>query len=324
MVKYFSFLRWKNLVIIAAMTFSLKYWIFESLIASTGFIQFPSNFSFLQTSLLTLSIMLIAAGGYVINDINDTIADRINKHGKTLLLDVLSDKQAHVLYLSLTCLGIGIGGYLATGLHFYQLIFFHLIASALLWIYSSYFKSSVLIGNIIVAFLCALVPIWYFSFEALSYIESYGEILEAEFHSYFIIGPLLGFWLFTLTLTIFAFIYTLIREIVKDLEDLEGDKKLDGDTLPLAIGSKNTLWIVRLLLIAVQASLLYLYYAKLQGPPFDSFIFHSYMYVTIIFPSTYIVWLTFKNEVDYEKCSRILKIIMLFGIISSYLFYTFH
>jgi 4-hydroxybenzoate polyprenyltransferase len=323
MVNFLTFLRWKNLGIIAVMVLSMKYWVFETLIESTGFVQFPSNFTFLQTILLALSIMLIAAGGYVVNDINDTITDRVNKSDQTLLLDVFSDKQAQFLYYGLTIAGIGLGWYLATEQGLYQLVFFHLISSALLWVYSSYFKSSVLIGNVIVSLLSALVPLCYFCFETLSFITMYGKVFESQYNSYFAVGPLVGFWYYTITLSIFALVYTLIREIVKDLQDLEGDKKLDGETLPLAIGSNNTLRIVRFLLALTTLSILYLYYTHLQLKPFDTLVFHGYVYITLIFPSLYIVWLTFKSEVDYEKASNVLKIIMLFGILSTYLFYTF-
>jgi len=323
MVKYLAFLRWKNLAIIAVMVFSLKYWVFETLIISTGFIQFPSTFTFLHTFLLAVSIILVAGGGYIINDINDTIADRINKSDQPLLLDSISEKQAHLLYFILTVTGISLAWYLATALGFYQFVFFHLISAALLWIYSTYFKSSILIGNLIVSVLSALVPLCYFCFETYSFINTYGKVFESQYHSYFAVGPLLTFWYYTLVLAIFAFAYTLIREIVKDLEDLEGDKKLDGDTLPLAIGSSNTLWIVRVLLTAVIASIISVYYLKLQVKPFNGIVFHGYIYITLIFPSLYLIWLTFKTEVDYEKASRILKIIMLFGIFSTYLFYTF-
>jgi len=322
MVKYLHFLRWKNLAIIAVIIFSLKYWVFETL-TNTGLIRLPSAFTFLHTLLLTISIVLVAAGGYVINDMNDTLADRVNKSDQTLLLDVLSENQAQLLYFGLTLSGIGLGLYLASELKLYQLIIFHLGSSALLWIYSSYFKSSILIGNIIVSILSALVPLTYFCFETRSYIASYDKVFEIQYNSYFAVGPLSGFWNYTLVLAIFAFIYTLIREIIKDLEDLEGDKKLDGDTLPLAIGTSNTLWIVRALLVLAVSGVLLVYYIKLQSPPFDSIIFHGYIFFTLVLPSLYIIWLSFKTEMDYEKASRILKIIMLFGILSSYLFYTF-
>lgn len=323
MVKYFEFLRWKNLVIIFLIVFSLKYWVFETLISSTGFVQFPSSFSFVDSFLLSLSIALVAAGGYVINDINDTVADRINKDGKILLLDVLTENKAQLLYFSLTLAGIGLGTFLAYQLQLYQLVFFHLLSGGLLWIYSSYFKSSVLIGNVIVALLSALVPLCYFCFEAIAFINEYGAVFEAQYNSYFAIGPLLGFWYYAVVLSIFAFVYTLIREIIKDLEDLEGDKKLDGDTLPLAIGSGNTLWILRALIVLVVLSVLFVYYSKLQFLPFSATVFHVYVYIALIFPSLYLVRLTLKREVDYEKASKIVKIIMLFGILSAYFYHTF-
>ncbi|MFT6746235.1 MAG: 4-hydroxybenzoate polyprenyltransferase, partial [Glaciecola sp.] len=174
MVKYLDFIRWKNLAIILVMVFALKYWVFETLIVSTGFIQFTSTFTFIQTILLALSIMLVAAGGYVINDINDTVADRVNKSDQTLLLDILSEKQAHLLYFVLSLSGIGLATHIAISLGFYQLVFFHLVSAALLWLYSSYFKSSVLVGNIIVSVLSALVPLCYFCFETFSFISAYG------------------------------------------------------------------------------------------------------------------------------------------------------
>ncbi len=322
MVKYLNLLRWKNLLIILLIIFSMKYWVFETLIYRTGFLQFPSVFNSISAFILTLSVVLVAAGGYVINDLYDTEADRINKKGKILLLDLMSEKQAQLLYFSLTLSGIALGYFVASQAGLYQLVFFHIVSATLLWVYSSYFKSSVLIGNIIVATFSALVPLCYFSFETFCFISCYGKVFEGQYDSYFIIGPLAGFWDYTLILTTFAFALTIIREIIKDLEDMEGDKKLTGQTLPLAVGVLNTLWITRLLILALMLCILYLYYLKLQIPPFNYLAFHGYLYLTLIFPGFYLLWHSFSNHVDYEKLSNILKLMMLFGTLSSFFYFT--
>lgn len=324
MVTVLKAFRWKNLSIIALIIICLKYFVFESLIKNGNYTQFESGFSFLETVLLILSIALIAAGGYVINDINDIESDRINKTDESLLMDYLSEKKALILYGFLTISGIAIGFYIATSYHLYQLAFFHLLSSALLWMYATYFKSSVLIGNLIISLLSAFVPLCYFCFEAYCYIFIYGNIFQEMFHSYFYEGPLLELWWYTLTLAIFAFSFTLIREIVKDLEDLEGDKFLKGKTLPLAIGSSNTLWIVRFLIISVLLLLIYIYYQELQFSPFNLGAFQLYFYGTLILPTLILLFESFKKEVNYHKSSSLLKTIMLFGILSTCVFYLLH
>lgn len=323
MVKAISFLRWKNLGIIALIVLSLKYLVFESMIHPAGWSQFTSTFSLINTVLLIVSILMIAAGGYVINDINDVATDRINKNDETLLMDVLSEKQAFSFYTLLTVGGIALGVYLAYSIGFYKLAFFHLFSAGLLWLYSTYFKSSVLIGNVIVALLSALVPLCYFCFEAYAYIQSYGSIYLELFKSYFAVGPLAGLWGYTLTLSLFAFAFTLIREIIKDLEDLEGDSMLQGQTLPLAIGSKNTLWIVRVLIVIAISSLVYCYYYKFDFFPLHELGFQVYFYVAIITPCVLLFLETVKKEPDYNKASTICKFIMLFGILSCYIYYSY-
>ncbi len=322
MVKALSFLRWKNLSIIVLIILSLKYFVFESIIQSTGWLQFPSTFPLSHALLLTLSIVLIAAGGYVINDINDIATDRVNKNDEKLLLDFITEKQAFALYLTLTLLGIGIGAHIANSYDFFQLFYFHILSAGLLWLYSSYFKSSVLIGNLLVAILSALVPLCYCCFEAYAYLLSYGKIYKELFHSYFAVGPLSGLMWYSFTLAIFAFVFTLIREIIKDLEDLEGDKMLDGKTLPLYIGSQNTLWIVRGLIIVSMISLLMFYYQNLTFTPFHEIAYHIYFYVAIILPCALLLFECFKKEVNYAIASTITKFIMLFGILSCYMYYS--
>lgn len=321
MVKILEFIRWKNLLIIALIVFSLKYLVFHTLIATGSLVAFVSSVSALETLLLIICIQLIAAGGNVINDILDVETDRINHPKKKLLLDFFSQKEAYVLYLALTLSGLGIAGYLAYVKGPSQLFTIVVVATMLLWLYSSFFKSSVLIGNLMVAFLSALVPLLYFFFEIYQYLKTYGAIFNQNYASTFDIQAIDQLWNYTLFLAVFAFIYSLIREIIKDLQDLDGDQYLSGKTLPLFLGETNTLWILRILLMLVTVLILFCNYKFLQTAPFGYFAFQCYVYLGLILPNLVLLKMCFNEKVNYHKASKMVKLTMVSGILSTLVFF---
>ena len=319
MVAFLNLIRWKNLLIMLLTVFAFKYWVFHAYINHKGFYNFTSVFSFFDTLLLALSIVLIAAAGYVINDVLDIESDEINKPEHQIIGSHISINKAYQIYIALNVVGIGIGIYLALQIGVYQLAIFHVACASLLWLYSMHFKSSVLIGNIIVALLSALVPITYFCFEAFSYIKEYGLIFLNSFGGYFKADPLQPLLWFTVILSFFAFIFSVIREIIKDLQDRKGDEKLEGKTLPLAIGEQKTLWIVRVLLILSIGAMIYTYYGKVYFTPQSHLLFHAYFYLALIAPSFLLLKELFQKSIDYAKAGNLVKLILLFGVLSTFI-----
>lgn len=317
MVNFLNLIRWKNLLIMALTVLALKYLVFHAFIIKDGFVHFPSLLSLPYTLLLVLSIALVGAGGYVINDILDIEADRINKPNQQIIGKTISVDKAYWYYYALTFLGIALGAYLAFEAGLVKLVFFHVLCAVLLWLYSQYFKSSVLIGNLMVALLSALVPLTYFCFETYTYYYNYGAVFLYTFGGYFKADPVKPLLWFSLILAFFAFIFSLIREIIKDLQDMEGDKNLNGNTLPLAIGEKNALWVVRFLLIGTLVLMFYTFYKKIYFPPYSSWVFQGYFYLALVFPCLLLLKFLFEKEVDYAKAGLLVKFIMLFGLLST-------
>jgi 4-hydroxybenzoate polyprenyltransferase len=165
--------------------------------------------------LLTLTATLLAAaGGYTINDYYDQKIDLLNKPAKVVVGKLLSRRGAMLTHALLSLLAI-----LAAAFTNKQ-VFFTVVGSvALLWLYSVWLKRTPLMGNLAVAFLSGLsvfIP-------ALIYTEHQKKVF---------------------VFAVFAFLMSLVREVVKDMEDWHGDQKEGCRTLPIAVGFVKTKWFL--------------------------------------------------------------------------------
>ena len=285
--------RIQNLLIIAFILLVFKY----AFLSQLGF-AFALNH--LYYFLFTLSVILVAAGGNIINDINDKRADKINRPGKNPVGQEISEKTARFTYWFLSIVGLALGYFVAYVVGLPSLGGIHLVAFFLLWMYSTDFKHRVFFGNIIVAILAAItilmIPIFDFIPANKGSIETYGNlfILYASYAS-------------------FAFLTTLIREIIKDQQDVIGDKRVGSRTLAtqFTIGFvKNLIFVLILILLYGLGMVLWI----LKGQTF----FMVYISVFMILPSIYLVYLIFKakSKEQWASCSKLVKGIMLVGISS--------
>ncbi|MBE9517158.1 MAG: geranylgeranylglycerol-phosphate geranylgeranyltransferase, partial [Bacteroidetes bacterium] len=245
----FSLLRFPNLLIIAFTQYAMRYLLMEPLLPSDSF---ELQFGDFQFALLVFSTMLIAAAGYIINDYFDTRADLINKPTRVVVGVAISRKVAMILHLVLNIMGVGIGVYLAfyVGLPALSLVF--MLSTGLLWFYSTNYKKQFLVGNLTVAFLTALVPLMVVLFEIPLLNREYGEVMiryDADFNYLFAWVSAFSF---------FAFITTLIREIIKDAEDFEGDNAYGMKTVPIVLGAFWTRLLVVMLIAVSIFTLLFL------------------------------------------------------------------
>lgn len=241
--------------------------------------------------LLVVVSVLIAAAGYIINDHFDVNTDRLNKPGKNMLEGKISVRRALRAYYIINGIAIGLGFYLAWFAGSLQLGLIFPAIVGLLWFYSSRYQRMILWGNIIIALLSALVVgiIWLFEFFLL--LKNSGEFVE-------VIRQLSAISNYVFAYAIFAFLVTLIREILKDIQDMKGDMTTGYRTLPIVWGMKAAravsavliLLMVALLagaqwhlyehgmmlpfwylLVAVQSILLYLFYLVLRSSDSESF-----------------------------------------------------
>ena len=306
-----SLVRFPNLLIIAFTQYAMRYLLMEPLLPSD---TFELQFGDFQFGLLVFSTMLIAAAGYIINDYFDTRADLINKPARVVVGVAISRKEAMILHLILNILGVGIGIYLAfyVGLPALSLVF--MLSTGLLWFYSTNYKKQFLVGNLTVAFLTALVPLMVVLFEIPLLNKEYGEVMiryDADFNYLFAWVSAFGF---------FAFMTTLIREIIKDAEDLEGDDAYGMKTVPIVLGTFWTKMLVVALIAVTLFTLLFLLfkYIFFSVDPVDyiSLVYFSlFLLIPLILLAIQVM--ASKDKRAYHRASSLIKLVMLCGILYS-------
>jgi 4-hydroxybenzoate polyprenyltransferase len=260
--------------------------------------------------------MLIAAAGYIINDYFDTRADLINKPKRVVVGVSISRKAAMILHMMLNIIGVGIGVYLAfyIGLPSLSLVF--VLSTGLLWFYSTNYKKQFLVGNLAVSFLTALVPMMVVLFEIPLLNREYGEVM-VRYDSNF--SYLLA-WVSAFSF--FAFITTLIREIIKDTEDLEGDNAYGMKTVPIVLGTRWTKVLVVVLVAITLLALIYLLFTHIffsVDPP--DYISLVYFLVLLLLPLIMLAIqvIAAREKQAFHRASILIKLIMLSGILYSVL-----
>ena len=297
MIFFLKLIRYKNLLLILLTMILTKYALVQSFVHQSYF----SNFQF---TILCLSVIFIAAGGYIINDIFDVEADKINKPNRIFIGTTISNKNGWLLYYLISFLGIILGIYLSFNvkLPFYSSIF---IFSYLgLFLYSYYLKKIMVIGNLITSIFCALPIIVIFLFE--------NPIYPAK-----ITDDILVFY-YIIVYSSFAFLTTLIREIIKDIEDVDGDLQLKAKTLPIVLGrerAKNIAVVISLILLIslIQISTNFLYPKPLLL---------GYTFIFILLPLAYFTYQLWNanSKKEFHILSNFMKLIMLLGILSMLFF----
>ncbi|MBN1132395.1 MAG: geranylgeranylglycerol-phosphate geranylgeranyltransferase [Bacteroidales bacterium] len=303
--------RLPNLMIIALTQYAMRYLVMQPLLPSQ---QFELQFGNLQFGLLVFATMLIAAGGYIINDYFDTQTDWVNKPGDVVVGFKISRRQAIILHSIVNLIGIGIGIYLSFYVHIPSLSLVFILATGLLWFYSTNYKRQFLIGNLIVSFLTALVPLMVVLFEIPLLNRTYGEIMVGYSASFnYMFAWIAGF-------SFFAFFTTLIREIIKDMEDFEGDRAFGMKTLPIVLGKGATKIILSVLILFTIASLAFLLikYLMFSGAKTD-YLSALYFLAFLIGPLVFLLIMNLfsKNRKDFHRASMTIKLVMLFGILYS-------
>jgi len=314
---FFKLIRIENLIIIFLTQYLIRYCVVDSLLLYQGetfyqkiYLQL-SHFTFF---LLVMSTVFIAAAGYIINDYFDVKTDKINRP-ETIVIDrVIKRRWAMLWHIMFNVLGISIGLYVAYKAGTIKLAIIHVISASLLWYYSTSFKKQLLIGNLIVSFLAAMVPLTVMLFDLPKVIEIYSILLPNEILDFTML------YKYMLAFSIFAFIASLIREIIKDMEDVEGDKETGCETVPIVWGMKASKAIV-IGLISNMILLLSFVVYKLYSPKEN--IPTLYIIIGIVFPLIYLIYRTYRAQTskDYYRASLLIKLIMLVGVCFSFVIY---
>ena len=297
-MNFLKLIRYKNLLMVLLTMVLTKYALIHSFITNS----YLTNFEF---SILTLSVLLITAGGYIINDIYDIEADKINKPSKVFIDKTISKKKAWKSYYLLTFLGLILGVNLIIKLNLLSIIGIYIFSIIGLFFYSFYLKKAFILGNILISILCAL-PILITYFFHLNYVSN--NIFTSIFLDFTI-----------LAYSFFAFITTLIREIIKDIEDVDGDLKLKAKTSPILLGRKRTSTVAFIVSIVLFFILLILTQILIEE---NEFYFLCYTIIFLLFPLCYFLYKLWFSETkkDYSLLGNLMKLIMLMGILSMLLF----
>ena len=296
MISFLKLIRYKNLLMVLLTMVLTKYAVIHA-------IENLEKFNDFQFLILIISVLCITAAGYIINDIYDIEADKLNKQGHNLVGTYFTKKSAWYFYFLLNILGLGFGIYLSIHNHANVLIWVFATSIVSLFLYSLYLKKVPLLGNFIIALLCGFTILITYAFQ--------NAFATSDVDSHVFLYKTIIVYIF------FSVITTFIREIIKDIEDVDGDLKINAKTLPILLGRKRaanfTFFCSAILLVFL---LIILQYLK------QDLLFLSYGIVLILSPLSYFMYKLWFSESkkDFSKLSNLMKIIMLFGILSMLLF----
>ena len=300
-------MRWGNLLFLAALVWLMEKWVAVPILDKAAFGEQLPGYVLL---LIGLAIVLIAAGGYVINDYFDVKIDRINRPDQVVVTRSVSKPAAMRLSLWLSGTGIVCGVAAAVVLRSMTLGILFVLVPGLLWFYSSSYKRLFMVGNLIIALLAAMTPM----VVALANVA----ILELRYETilpYTTLPHDLYAWLGGFAL--FAFLLTWIREIVKDLQDQMGDRELECHSMPVVWGETWTKVFVTFLLVLTLAIIGHLWWHVLPFPRGWNSLSTRYIALGVVTPLLGSIGLLWPAKIpsDYKTCQQVIKLTMLLGML---------
>ena len=308
----FKIIRWKNLVIISLSQIFIKFFFIDFFIQKDQLLN--ENFV-----ILLIVTILIAASGYIVNDIYDYNLDQINKPEKVVLGKFLKSRDAIIIYMMFNCLAIVLSIFLCMKIEQEIYILVFLLIIYCLWLYSKKLKKYKTIGNILIAFFISLsilnVPLF-----------SYKNILSDDRFFVFLIISIFS---------VLAFLINVKREIIKDIEDIEGDKIHKVKSLPIIFGTKKsklvTIIIGIILMFAISSLITFQILIlrsdllldiggnQFSNPQIWGANYISIIYMFIILIMFFYVELLILNattKTNFTKASKLLKYLMLLSLLS--------
>jgi 4-hydroxybenzoate polyprenyltransferase len=265
----------------------------------------PENWIFM---LLVLGTVFIAAGANIINDVFDIEEDRRNKPLRQLFIGTLFSKaQGNTMYAVTTIAGLLCVAVVSFMIGKWYLFVIVLALTGLLYFYSLRYKRQPLIGNIVVSFASAMVLIlvWLFEFFDLSkHLEVFSVLFPLLLHTMRMIG----------VYALFSFLSSMIREIIKDMQDYKGDAETSVRTMPVAWGFPISKTMVCVLLSVLLLLVVYWQYFLFTQESFVAAA--SLIVVDVLVIVIFVLTLVAQNKQQYGLASLLTKIMMLVGILS--------
>ena len=313
-IAFLKLIRVENLLMIALTEICLRYLVLNKAFSLANIeLELPAKLY----NLFILSTVFIAAAGYIINDYFDVKTDLIN-HPNTVVVDrVIKRRWAIILHILFTFTGLVLGLYTALEIGYLRLAIFPIAAAILLWFYSTHFKKQLLTGNIVVSLLTAAIALVPFVFEVGMINKMHPEYIYTHTRAFLSVFKIL------FVFSLFVFITSMAREIIKDMEDYKGDKATGGATLPIVWGLRSSKLISFFLLVITAILLSFVVYNTFKAGYNILNIHILYIVITLIVPlgflSAYI--LKAATSAQFKKASLTLKLIMLAGLCYSFIYF---
>lgn len=303
-------IRWSNLFFLGALIYVMEKWVVVPILDD---VAFGEQLPWYIVLLIAVATILIAAGGYVINDYFDIKIDRINRPDQLIVSQHISKENAMRLSIGLSGVGMACGLVVAWLLRSSTIGILFAIIPGLLWFYSSSYKRLLIVGNVTIALLSALSPMMVAIANVAQLQLKYSSILPYTTLEHDIYAWVGGF-------SLFAFLLTWIREIVKDLQDQMGDRELECHSMPIVWGNTVTKIVVTALIVLTTALIVWLWYSVL---PFDrtwSSFSTRYIALGILIPLWGALWLLWAAKIpsDYRTCQQVIKLTMFLGMLYSF------
>jgi len=290
--------RWPNLVFIALTQLLFYYCVYQPLFADNNL---------RPVVWIVIASVLIAAAGYIINDYFDLNIDQINKPEKNVFARTIHRRWAIIWHFVFSVLGI-VATAIAVGLGKWYLILANIACVALLWFYSTSFKRKLLLGNIVISILTSWTVLILF----FAYTSPRDAVIGDS-------AQTIKFFRISFLYAGFAFISSLIREAIKDMEDMEGDARYGCRTLPIVAGIRSTKIYVTVWIVVLLAALIILQLYVLQ---FQWWYAIAYSVLLVIIPLIYLLLRLARagSPAEFAALSKISKFIMFTGIVSMIFF----
>lgn len=308
---YVRLTRPANLLFIAILMWTMERWVAVPVLQH--YWQLPEQMPVFLLCLLILSTVCIAAGGYVINDYFDVKIDRINRPDSMIVTQTISKESAMRFFMVLTAVGLIVGEAAAWCCRSTTLAIIFVMIPGLLWFYSASYKRQLIIGNLIVAFSSALTPFLIALTNEAWMRHTIGDVVLSVGVPQMLYTWIGGF-------AAFAFVMTWMREVVKDLQDQQGDRELECHTLPIVWGETWTKILVTIVALLVIGTSVWLIFNVLPFSHEWSGLSVRYWICAWMVPMVGELALLWNAKIpsDYKTAQQLLKWIMMMGTLYSF------
>ena len=294
----FYMLRLPNLLIIALTFCMLRYLVFIPVYSANSIVPGMGSLNFI---IMVCATMIIAVAGYIINDYFDVTTDRVNKPEKQYIGKQVTTGTALAIVILMSCMAIGLSGWLSFSMKSMWPGILLLTALVVAWWYATRLKRSFVWGNLAVACMSAgtLGMAWLLEW----------QVSDANAEAKLLVTKVV------IAIGVFAFLLSLMREIVKDMEDVEGDKLGGCRSIPIV---KGIIFTKTLLMIFTVFTFILLIIAQVSLVAFGKWA--AVVWLTLAVEMPLIAFATAlakaQDKHDYHKASILLKMIMLGGIMT--------